>query len=76
MISSCIGLIGIVFVWLYIDGIGRRPVLLVGSFFMAFWLFLLGGMGTMSSYTDAQKRLVVACVMLFGFFFGLSWAPV
>lgn len=45
----------------------RRPVLLFGSLFMAFLLLLLGGMGTLKSYTEAQKRLLVACVMLFGF---------
>ncbi|KAH7145503.1 general substrate transporter [Dactylonectria estremocensis] len=75
VISSCIGLIAIFFVWLYIDGIGRRPILMVGGSFMGLWLFVLGGTGTIKVLNDAEKGLMVASVMLFSFFFSMSWAP-
>lgn len=75
VISGCMGLIAIFFVWLYIDGIGRRPILIVGGSFMALWLFILGGTGTIKVLNDAEKGLMVASVMLFSFFFSMSWAP-
>ncbi|KAF9933905.1 hypothetical protein FBU30_004073 [Linnemannia zychae] len=77
---------------LYIDRWGRRPVLLVGSTFMALWLFLIGGlMGRFGSATtlennttttwairdnDAASHAVIACSYLFVCSFAISWGPV
>ncbi|KAF9947962.1 hypothetical protein BGZ70_002415 [Mortierella alpina] len=71
---------------------GRRPVLLLGSTFMALWLFLIGGL--MGKYgrpltldanqtttwaiqgNDAASRAVIACSYLFVCSFAISWGPV
>ncbi|KAF9934756.1 hypothetical protein BGZ67_003684 [Mortierella alpina] len=66
---------------LFLDRWGRRPVLLIGSTFMALWLFLIGGlMGKYGSATqfsgnatttwaisdnDAASKAVIACSYLF-----------
>ncbi|KAF8957296.1 hypothetical protein BGZ46_002216 [Entomortierella lignicola] len=77
---------------LFIDKWGRRPVLLIGSTFMALWLFLIGGlMGRYGSKTsfdgnktttwaisgnDAASHAVIACSYLFVCSFAISWGPV
>ncbi|KAF9559621.1 hypothetical protein EC968_006521 [Mortierella alpina] len=77
---------------LFIDKWGRRPVLLIGSTFMALWLFLIGGlMGKYGSSlsldanqtttwaiqgNDAASRAVIACSYLFVCSFAISWGPV
>ncbi|KAK3830301.1 MAG: general substrate transporter [Linnemannia gamsii] len=76
---------------LFIDRWGRRPVLLVGSTFMALWLFLIGGlMGRFGSPAqlenatttwaiqgnDSASRAVIACSYLFVCSFAISWGPV
>ncbi|KAG0280921.1 hypothetical protein BGZ95_007956 [Linnemannia exigua] len=66
---------------LFIDRWGRRPVLLIGSLFMALWLFLIGGlMGKFGAPAvlegnstttwairdnDSASRAVIACSYLF-----------
>lgn len=75
IIQNILSLVAIFFTWSFIDGIGRRPILMVGGTLMALWLFILGGMGSSSNINSAGKGLVVASVMLFQFFFNLSWAP-
>ncbi|KAF9954726.1 hypothetical protein BGZ72_004334 [Mortierella alpina] len=77
---------------LFIDKWGRRPVLLVGSTFMALWLFLIGGL--MGKYggpskldanqtttwaiqgNDPASHAVIACSYLFVCSFAISWGPV
>ncbi|KAG0369674.1 high affinity glucose transporter [Gamsiella multidivaricata] len=77
---------------LFIDKWGRRPVLLVGSTFMALWLFLIGGlMGRFGSATSfdgnstttwaisnnsSASHAVIACSYLFVCSFAISWGPV
>ncbi|KAF9904955.1 hypothetical protein EC991_002195 [Linnemannia zychae] len=77
---------------LFIDRWGRRPVLLIGSLFMALWLFLIGGlMGKFggpalldgnSTTTwaikdnDSASHAVIACSYLFVCSFAISWGPV
>ncbi|KAF9967100.1 hypothetical protein BGZ70_000134 [Mortierella alpina] len=77
---------------LFIDRWGRRPVLLIGSMFMALWLFLIGGlMGKYGSAyqlagnatttwaisgNDAASKAVIACSYLFVCSFAMSWGPV
>ncbi|KAG0055139.1 hypothetical protein BGZ83_009551 [Gryganskiella cystojenkinii] len=77
---------------LYIDKWGRRPVLLIGSTFMALWMFLIGGL--MGKYgepdlldgnstttwaiksNDSASHAVIACSYLFVCSFAISWGPV
>ncbi|KAI1317322.1 hypothetical protein EDD11_008691 [Mortierella claussenii] len=77
---------------LFIDKWGRRPVLLIGSTFMALWLFLIGGLmgkfGSPSNFegnttttwaikdNDAASHAVIACSYLFVCSFAISWGPV
>ncbi|KAG0246835.1 hypothetical protein BGX31_008078 [Mortierella sp. GBA43] len=77
---------------LFIDRWGRRPVLIIGSTFMALWLFLIGGlMGRYGGPTtfdanstttwaisnnDAASKAVIACSYLFVCSFAISWGPV
>ncbi|OAQ29931.1 general substrate transporter [Linnemannia elongata AG-77] len=76
---------------LFIDRWGRRPVLLIGSTFMALWLFLIGGlMGRFGSPiisdnqtttwaiqgNDPASHAVIACSYLFVCSFAISWGPV
>jgi sugar porter (SP) family MFS transporter len=77
---------------LFIDRWGRRPVLLIGSLFMALWLFLIGGlMGHFGgpavlegnttttwaiSNNPSASHAVIACSYLFVCSFAISWGPV
>ncbi|OAA72309.1 General substrate transporter [Cordyceps fumosorosea ARSEF 2679] len=78
VLNSVISLVAVMITWLFVDSTGRRPVLLVGGAFMSFFFFLLGGIGSMDpgKRSDDMKNLMVACLMLFYFFYNLSWAPV
>ncbi|KAI8630231.1 general substrate transporter [Xylariaceae sp. FL1651] len=77
VLSNVVSLVAVIFTWFYVDEIGRRPVLMTGGFFMGLWLFILGGVGTTkpSNLTGNLKGLEVASIILFGFFYNLSWAP-
>ncbi|KAF8935324.1 general substrate transporter [Dissophora ornata] len=77
---------------LFIDKWGRRPVLIIGSIFMALWLFLIGGLmgkyGSPSSFdgnktttwaisdNPSASHAVIACSYLFVCSFAISWGPV
>ncbi|VUC26093.1 unnamed protein product [Clonostachys rosea] len=77
VIANVISMGAVILTWFYIDSTGRRPVLLAGGFLMGTFLFILGGVGTvnMGKISEHEKELMVASVMLFQFFFNLSWAP-
>ena len=77
IIQNLLSLGAIIFTWFFVDGIGRRPLLMVGGTLMGVFLFILGGMGTIPThgFNTSEKNLMVASVMLFSFFFNLSWAP-
>ncbi|TPX08530.1 uncharacterized protein E0L32_010017 [Thyridium curvatum] len=76
-IMHCLGLVAILCVWLFVDGLGRRPILLFGGTLMGLWLFVLGGIGSIDqkALSEIQKNVMVASLMLFSFSFNLSWAP-
>lgn len=78
VINSVISLVAVMVTWLFVDGVGRRPVLLFGGSLMATFLFVLGGAGTVPAthVTEQVKGLMVASLMLFQCFYNLSWAPV
>jgi sugar porter (SP) family MFS transporter len=60
---------------LFVDRLGRRTLLLIGSVVMTTFLFVLGGLGTIAVPNDTQKSGIVACVMMFNVTFAMSWAP-
>lgn len=74
LISTAVSFVGVLISGFFVDGLGRRPLLIGGGLSQAFWLFLLGGMGTIADPTPAQKHTLVASLMLFGVSYGLSWA--
>ncbi|KAI1265392.1 general substrate transporter [Xylariaceae sp. FL1019] len=78
VVSNIIALVAVFFTWSFVDQIGRRPVLMTGGFFMGFWLFVLGGLGTIPSadLTQNLKGLEVSSLILFSLFYNLSWAPI
>ncbi|KAF2761109.1 high affinity glucose transporter [Pseudovirgaria hyperparasitica] len=76
---------------LYLDKIGRRPSMLVGSFFMMSWLFIEGALqavyGEPNPDTTAKdiswvvigkpavSKAIVACSFLFVATFATTWGP-
>lgn len=75
VIQAMISLVIIVFTSLIVDSFGRRPILLTGGSLMAFFLFLLGGLGTVPKPSPSVKSTMVASNILFGASYALSWAP-
>lgn len=77
IIQNIISLVAVIMTWFFIDQIGRRITLLVGGTLMGIFLFILGGMGTIphDQFNTNEKNLMVTSLMLFQFFFNLSWAP-
>ncbi|KAI8679864.1 MFS domain-containing protein [Fusarium keratoplasticum] len=77
VISNIIGMFGVILTWFYIDTTGRRPVIMVGGFLMGVFLMILGGVGSIDakSINHHEKELMVSSLMLFQFFYSLSWAP-
>ncbi|VUC20647.1 unnamed protein product [Clonostachys rosea] len=78
IISNMVALVAVLVTLFYVDSVGRRPVLLVGGAFMGAFLFILGGMGTLvdSAMNVHERNMIVASLMMFSFFFNLSWAPI
>lgn len=77
--SNLISLGGVLITWLGVDGHGRRPALMVGGTMMGSFLFILAGVGSISpqsAINTAEKNLMVASLMLFGFSYNLSWGTV
>lgn len=78
VLNSVISLLAVMVTWLFVDSTGRRPVLLIGGVFMTIFFFIFGGVGSIheDNRSGAMRNLMVACLMLFYFFYNLSWAPV
>ncbi|KAM0665207.1 hypothetical protein ACQRIT_006073 [Beauveria bassiana] len=78
VVNSVISLLAVMITWLFVDSTGRRPVLLLGGTFMAVFFFIFGSVGSIheDNRSPAMTNLMVACLMLFYFFYNLSWAPV
>ena len=77
VIANIVSLVAVVLTWFTVDSFGRRPTLLIGGSLMAAFMLILGGMGSVppSTLSGAGKNMMVASIMLFQFFFNLSWAP-
>lgn len=73
-IGNVAGLVSVICACLYIDSLGRRPLLFGGGAFMALFMFLIAGIGSDPAPTPARQRVVVASVILFGASYAVSWA--
>ena len=75
LIGNISGLVAVLIASVLVDSFGRRSLLLLGSVFMAFWLFMVAGFGSLPSPSQVQKNVMVASLQLFGVTYGMSWAP-
>ena len=74
MIQQALGVAAVILTTLVVDSFGRRHILLGGGAITAIFLFIMGAMGSISHPSLTEKRVMVACVMLWFFFYLLSWA--
>lgn len=72
IIYSVCGLVSQMLAGVFIDKLGRRPILIGGCALMSFFLMLLGGLGTLPKPSEAALNTMVACVVLFKFFLACS----
>ena len=75
LIGNLCGLVSVFLASILVDSFGRRPLLLFGSTFMAFWIYMVAGFGSLPNPTNVQKNVMVASLQLFGITYGASWAP-
>lgn len=74
------GINGIIYVlstlppWTLVDKWGRKPILMVGGFFMGCALVSISG--SLLANVHATPHLVVVFVIIFNAFFGFSWGPI
>ncbi|TQV95205.1 hypothetical protein V2A60_009747 [Cordyceps javanica] len=76
MISNLTGLAGTVLAWTVVDGFGRRPILLIGGFFMGAFLYIVGAISAIHSPSNDARNMLVASISLFNMAYNMSWAPV
>lgn len=77
VVGSVLALVAVILTWFSVDAFGRRKILLFGGAFMGIWLYVLGSVGSIkpADLTDQTRSLMVAAILLFTFFYNLSWAP-
>jgi SP family sugar:H+ symporter-like MFS transporter len=76
MIQQALGVVANFLTTIIVDTFGRRQILLIGGVANAIFLFIMGAMGCVSNPNKAERELLVASVMLWFFFYILSWASV
>ncbi|CEL03029.1 hypothetical protein ASPCAL04188 [Aspergillus calidoustus] len=75
LMSSCINTFACVTAIYITDKVGRRPLLMLGSALQVAWLFIMGGVGTVSAPTVAQTQVIVAATALSSASLCFSWDP-
>ena len=73
--SSTVAWFGVLIGMSLFDTVGRRRMLIFGAILQAVFLFALAGIGLKKNPTATDGHALVACVMLFNFFFSGTWAP-
>lgn len=74
MIQQALGVAAVLLTTIIVDSFGRRRILLVGGIANAVFLFIMGSMGALAHPSLVEKRLMVACVMLWFYSYLLAWA--
>lgn len=75
LMSSCINTFACLTAIYITDKVGRRSLLMLGSLLQATWLFIMGGIGTVSSPTIVQTQVIVAATALSSASLCFSWDP-
>ncbi|KAF3407108.1 High-affinity glucose transporter ght1 [Talaromyces pinophilus] len=76
IISGVVAWVGVLIGMPLSDLVGRRDLLIWGAVLQGIFLFSMAGIGTKSSFTTSDASGLVASVMLFNFFFAMTWAPI
>lgn len=76
MIQQALGVAAVILTTVVVDSFGRRQILVIGGVANSCFLFIVGAMGSLHHPSQAEKRLMVASVMLWFYFYLLSWASV
>ncbi|KAK5163455.1 uncharacterized protein LTR77_010637 [Saxophila tyrrhenica] len=77
IVQNIVSLVAVLLALLVVDSMGRRTMLLCGGSLMGVFMLILGGLGTNpNTLSQSGKDTMVASLMLFQFFFNISWAPV
>ena len=75
IMSSCINTFTCIVSISITDKVGRRPLLMIGSFLQVVWLFTMGGVGLIPEPSYAQKQVIVAATALSSASLCFSWDP-
>jgi hypothetical protein len=75
LMSSCINTFACLTAIYITDKVGRRPLLMLGSVLQVIWLFIMGGVGMVSTPTIAQTQVIVAATALSSASLCFSWDP-
>ncbi|KAH8888986.1 general substrate transporter [Thozetella sp. PMI_491] len=76
LISPCLGIFCLILTWFLVDAVGRRPLLYIGGTLMAAFLFIVGGISAVPQPTYEARQAMVACFIMFGAAYNLSWGPI
>ncbi|GJN74737.1 hypothetical protein PLICBS_008830 [Purpureocillium lilacinum] len=76
MIQQALGVAASILTTVVVDSFGRRRILLIGGTANSVFLFIMGAMGSIAHPSTTEKRLLVASVMIWFYFYLLSWASV
>ncbi|OJJ42559.1 hypothetical protein ASPZODRAFT_76492 [Penicilliopsis zonata CBS 506.65] len=76
IINNVCGVAGTIIAFMVVDGMGRRPLLLVGGALMGTFLLIVGGISTNPHPPQAARNTMVASLALYTCMFCVSWAPV
>lgn len=74
MIQQALGVLAVILTTATADSFGRRRILLLGGIINTIFLVIMGAMGALGHPSQPEKKLMVACIMLWFFFYLLSWA--
>lgn len=76
MIQQALGIAAVMLTTVVVDTFGRRQILIIGGVMNAIFLFIMGAMGSITNPTYTEKRVMVASVLIWFYFYLLSWASV
>ncbi|KAF9028909.1 general substrate transporter [Hymenopellis radicata] len=77
MITDIVEVVGVLVSFLLVNRIGRRPLLLWTTVWMAVVLFICGGLGTIPAdqRSKSVNSVIAAMIIIYVFVFNLAWGP-